>query len=442
MDAPEHLIPAALAAVEANRDEISAVARAIGARPELGFREFATADLVATRLRSLGLEPRTGLALTGVRADLTLGAPGPTVAILGELDALPVPDHPAADPATGAAHACGHHAQIAHLLGVAMALRSAGLERALAGRVVFIAAPAEEYVDLDWRSEQARAGRIEFLGGKPELIRLGVFDDVDMAIFIHASSSPEDRRLSIPNGSTGFVVKRTRFLGRAAHAAAAPEAGINALHAASLALTAVGMQRETFRDEDGVRVHSILTHGGDAVNVVPAQARLETYVRALTLDAMQDAAVKVDRSARGAALALGAALEIETLPGYLPLIQDPVLARRFGAQARAIVGEDGWALRPPTRASTDAGDLSQILPVLHPSTGGFGGAIHGASFHVTDEEAAYIDPTKALVATLVDLLADGAAGAWEVRAAARPRLTIPSYLELVRGLAGITQFQG
>ncbi|MGC8633757.1 MAG: amidohydrolase [Candidatus Limnocylindrales bacterium] len=442
MDAADHLISSALAAVDANWNEILDVAHAVWARPEMGFREYTTAALVADRLRALGLEPREGLALTGVRADLALGAPGPTVAILGEMDALPVPDHPAADPVTGAAHACGHHAQIAQLLGVATALHSAAVEGALTGRVAFIAVPAEEYVDLAWRSEQARAGRIEFLGGKPELIRLGVFDDVDMAMFIHASSSPEDRRLSIPSASTGFVVKRTRFLGRAAHAAAAPEAGINALHAASLALTAVGMQRETFRDEDGVRVHSIITHGGDAVNVVPAEARLETYVRALTLDAMQDAAAKVDRSARGAAVALGSGVEIETLPGYLPLIQDAVLARRFGAQARAIVGDDGWALRPPTKASTDAGDLSQVMPVLHPSAGGFGGAIHGASFRVLDEQSAYIDPTKALVATLVDLLADGAQGAREVLASAHPRLTIRGYLELVRGLAATERFQG
>jgi amidohydrolase len=441
VDDSQDLISRAVAAVDARRDDIIGVGRAIWAHPEIGFREFRTAAFVAEQFRALGLEPREGLAITGVRADLDLGSPGPTVAILGELDGLPVPDHPDADPATGVAHACGHHAQVAQMLGVAIALRQAGIEGRLAGRVAFLAVPAEEYVDLAWRSEQARAGRLEFLGGKPELLRLGVFDDVDMAMYIHATASPEDLRLSIPAGSTGFVVKRTRFLGRASHAAVAPEAGVNALHAASLALTAIGMQRETFRDEDRVRVHSILSRGGDAVNVVPAEARLETQVRGATVEAMLDAAQKTDRSLRAAALAIGAAVEIETLPGYLPLVQNPELAARFAARARAIVGDGGWTERPAIAASSDAGDLSQVMPLIHPSTAGFGGAIHGATFHVVDEAAAYLDPTKALVATVVDLLAGGGAGARDVLAASRPRLSIAAYLQLVRGMAGVRRFE-
>ncbi|MDA8201528.1 MAG: amidohydrolase [Chloroflexi bacterium] len=439
--APSAEVRESVAAVDAVAPGILDVARDIWAHPELGFREVRTAAVVADWLRALGLSPREGLALTGVRADLDLDRPGPTVAILGELDALPVPDHPAADRATGAAHACGHHAQIAQMLGVAAALVRSDLPARLAGRVAFIAVPAEEFVDLGWRQEQARAGRIEFLGGKPELIRLGVFDDVDMAMLIHASSSPEDRRLSIPAGSTGFVVKRTRFLGRAAHAAAAPDEGVNALHAASLALTAIGMQRETFRDEDRVRVHSILSRGGDAVNVVPAETTLETQVRAVALEAMQAAAGVTDRCLRAAALAIGTGVEIDTLAGYLPLVENPELARRFAAWAQAIVGEEGWAERPPIAASTDAGDLSQVMPLIHPSAGGFGGTIHGAAFHVVDENAAYLDPTRALVATVVDLLADGAAGARSVLGSSRPRLSIPEYLALVRGMSGTVRYE-
>ncbi len=442
MENVDRLVSDVVAAVDGLRDDIVAVARIVWAHPELGFREFQTAALVAERLRGLGLRPREGLAITGVRADIDFGAPGPTVAILGELDGLPVPDHPAADPSTGVAHACGHHAQIAHLFGVAAAILASGVSGELAGRLACIAVPAEEYVDLAWRSEQMRKGRIEFLGGKPELLRLGVFNDIDMALFIHASSSPDDRRLSLPAGSTGFVAKRTRFIGRAAHAAAAPQEGVNALHAATLALVALGLQRETFRDADSVRVHSILTDAGDAVNVVPAESRLETMVRALTIEALNDAAHKVDRSLQAGALALGATVEIETLPGYLPLVPDPELARRFRLRAIEIVGEDGWADRPAIAASTDAGDLSQVMPLIHPSTGGFGGTIHGATFHVVDEEAAYIDPTKALAATAVDLLADGAAGARAVLATAHPRLTVPQYLELLRGLSHSERFEG
>lgn len=429
------------ALVDAHAAEIVGTGERIWARPEPGFAEHETAALVADTLRGLGLAPREGLAITGVRADLDLGAPGPTVAILGELDALPVPDHPAADPVTGAVHACGHHTQVAHLLGAAAALREATADGGLAGRIAFIAVPAEEYVQLDWRAGLAREGKIEFLGGKAELVRLGVFDDVDLALFVHATASPSDRLLSMPHGSNGFVVKRSTFEGKAAHAAAAPDRGINALNAATLALQAMAMQRETFRDEDRVRVHGILTKGGDTINVVPAETRLETQVRALTLDALQDAAAKVDRSLHAGALAVGASVEIQTLPGYLPLRQDRGLADLFRANAIALVGEEGWVDAEPTAASTDAGDVSQLMPLIHPSTGGFGGTIHGADFHVTDRVAAYLNPTKAIAMTVVDLLSGDAAGARAVlEAAGRPPLTRDGYLALMRGLASTVRY--
>lgn len=427
---------ALLDALDRRQDAMVGVGRRIWSRAELGFRETATSALVAEELQALGLDPRDGLALTGVRADLELGGPGPTVAIIGELDGLPIPEHPDANPETGAVHACGHHAQLTQMLGVAMALTDASAaRRELAGRVVFFAVPAEEYVELEWRAEQAAAGRIEFLGGKPELIRLGLFDDVQMAMMVHATSLPEDRLLSIPAGSTGFLAKRARFIGRAAHAAVAPHAGVNALNAATLAMEAIALQRETFRERDMVRIHPILTRAGDAVNIVPADVRLQTFVRAITTAAMREAAGKVDRSLRAGAAAIGAGLEIETRPGYLPLLQDPALARLFRANGISLVGEDGWADTDPTFASTDAGDLSHLMPLLHPSGGGFGGTVHGADFSVVDETAAYLQPAKAMAMTLVDLLADGAAGAREILDTHQPALTREGYLDLVRGLA-------
>src|SRR5207302_9481909 len=122
--------------------------------------------------------------------------------------------------------------------------------------------------------------------------------------------------------ANGVVAKRARFIGRAAHAGAAPERGINALNAATLALQAIHMQRETFRDQDNIRVHPIVTHGGTTINVVPADVRLETFHRGASFEAIADAAAKVDRALRAGALSVGAGLEIETLPGYLPLLVD------------------------------------------------------------------------------------------------------------------------
>jgi amidohydrolase len=354
---------------------------------------------------------------------------------MGELDGLPVPDHPAADPHTGIAHACGHNAQLTHMIGVARALIETDAIAHLAGDLVFLAIPAEEYVDLEWRAEQARAGRIEFLGGKSELLRLGVFDDVDMAMMVHAVGRPEAGEFSISWVYNGLVAKRICFVGRAAHAGAAPHAGVNALNAASLALQAIAMQRETFRDEDHIRVHPILTRGGLAINVVPADVRLETFVRGATYAAIADADAKVDRALRAGAMAVGATIDIETLPGYLPLKVEPQLGAIFRENAKMLVGADAWRELPGTGASTDAGDLAHVMPVVHPNHGGFSGNNHSVDWKLTDPTLAYVSPAKALAWTLVDLLGDDAAEARRVLTNFQPIFSRDAYLAHMRGLA-------
>jgi amidohydrolase len=428
------------AAIDAASGELAAFGEDIFDHAELGFREQRTAAAVADKLRGIGLQPREGLALTGVKARLKGARPGPTVALLGELDGLPVAEHPRADPATGVVHACGHNAQLTHLVAVAQALVATDAAAHLAGDVVFLAVPAEEYVDLGWRSEQARAGRIEFLGGKAELLRLGELDDVDMAILVHGTGSRDDRQLSLRMAANGLVAKRARFIGRASHAGAAPERGINALNAATLALQAIHMQRETFRDEDHIRVHPILTHGGSTINVVPADVRLETFVRGATYSAIADAAAKVDRALHAGALAVGASVEIETLPGYMPLIVDPDLGAIFKRNALELVGDSGWAEMGPIAASTDAGDVSHVMPMLHPSHGGCRGTNHAADFEIDDPYVAYVQPAKAIAHTIVDLLADDAAEARRVLHGFRPRMTRANYLTHMRGLAGNVSF--
>ncbi|HEY3061603.1 MAG TPA: amidohydrolase, partial [Chloroflexota bacterium] len=347
MPGSESLKAAIAAVLDAAATELTAFGEDIFDHAEIGFREERTAACVADALRALGLQPREGLALTGVKARLAGAEPGPTIAVMGELDGLPVPDHRRADAMTGVVHACGHNAQLTHLVGVARALVQTDALAQLSGNVVFVAVPAEEYVDLEWRSDQAKQGKIEFLGGKAELLRLGELDDVDMAILVHGTGNLEDRQLSMRMSANGLVAKRARFIGRAAHAGAAPERGINALNAATLALQAIHMQRETFRDEDHIRVHPILTRGGSTINVVPADVRLETFVRGATHESIADAALKVDRALEAGALAVGASVEIETLPGYLPLIVDPELAALFKQNALRLVGQDGWAEAGP-----------------------------------------------------------------------------------------------
>jgi len=184
-------------AIDAHRDEILALGEDIRVHPELGFKEQRTAALVAERFAALGLAPQTGLALTGVKALLRGRGAGPTVAYLGELDSVLVADHPDADPRTGAAHACGHNAQIAALVALAYGLVESGAMAELDGAIALLAVPAEEYVEVEYRMGLREQGVIVFLGGKPELIRVGAFDDVQMALSTHLTSEDGPGRLGV-----------------------------------------------------------------------------------------------------------------------------------------------------------------------------------------------------------------------------------------------------
>ena len=431
------------AAIDRRAEEIIGLGEQIRKNPELGFKEVKTARLVEETMGRIGLAPKGGLALTGVRADVAgRGGDGPTFALLGELDALVVAGHPVADPQTGAAHACGHNAQVAGLLGAAMGLLDAQAFDHLAGRLVFFAVPAEEYGDVEWRVAQARAGRLEFLGGKPELLRLGHFDDVDLSMMIHMTSRTEDGKTGVPTSNNGCIVKTIRYVGRASHAGGAPHQGINALYAAQIGLAAINAIRETFRDEDTIRVHPIITHGGSQVNVIPGEVRLETYVRGRTVEAILDANKKVDRALRAGALALGAKVEIETLPGYMPMTCDPTMARMYREHMTPVVGEEHYRQIGHRTGSTDMGDLSMVMPVLHPYMGGATGSGHGADYQIVDEKLAYLGTAKALAAMAIDLLADGAAGAREVLKAAKPPMTREQYLTFQRGIAKREVYEG
>jgi amidohydrolase len=430
-------------AIDRRADEIVALGETIRRQPELGFKEVKTARLVEETLGRLGLAPKAGLALTGVRADLPgSGGDGPTFALLGELDALVVAGHPEADPHTGAAHACGHNAQVAGMLGAAMGLVDTKASAHLAGRVVFFAVPAEEYGDIEWRVGQARRGALEFLGGKPELLRLGHLDDVDLAMMIHLTSRPEDGLAGVPTSNNGCIVKTVRYVGKAAHAGGAPHLGVNALYAATVGLGAINAVRETFRDEDTIRVHPIITHGGSQVNVIPGEVRIETYVRGRSVEAILDAERKVDRAFKAGALALGATVEIETLPGYSPMQCDAIMTRYFRETAAALVGKAQYRPVGHRTGSTDMGDLSQVMPVLHPYMGGAQGSGHGADYAIVDKTLAYVTTAKALAAMAIDMLADGAQGARQVLAAARPPMTREAFLAFQRGIARREAYSG
>ncbi|MDA1347683.1 MAG: amidohydrolase [Chloroflexi bacterium] len=413
--------------------------------PEVGFLEAKTSALVGQKLNELGIAHESGIALTGIKGYIRGANPGPTVAIIGELDALRITGHPYSDPETGAAHACGHHGQIGALLGAAVALSAPGVRESLSGNVALIAVPAEEFIDIGYRWGLREEGTLGLLSGKQEFIRLGQFDDVDMAMMVHTSSSPEDARFSLGGTSNGHVAKYVEFIGRASHAGGSPEHGVNALQAAMVALNALNAQRETMRNEDAVRLHGIISAGGTSVNSVPADVRYEGRVRGRDFESITDASAKMDRCLRAGALATGAKVRIVTVAGYLPMLNDPVLVDMFRRRAGDLVGPARVAIQPEDRnrgGSTDMGDLSHLMPAIHPYTGAASGGGHGVDYLIDDYDQAVIRPAKAMAMMAVDLLSDNAVRAREVLAKSPPRMTKAEYLKLQYGRMSEELYEG
>lgn len=438
----QELKDAVCTAIEQRSEEITALGEYLWKNPELGYKEVKAAAAVEEKFRALGLEYRKGLARTGLKAKLKGRTEGPTVAVLGELDAVVCFDHPDADTTTGAAHCCGHNAQVAMMIGVAMGIVDAKANEYLDGNIVFLAVPAEEYVEIDFRQRMRIDGKIRFLGGKQELLHLGEFDDIDMAMMCHSESETLGRIIRVPGegtGSNGFVGKSIRYVGKEAHAGGMPHYGINALNAAVLGLMGIHANRETFKDADAIRVHPIITKGGELVNIVPADVRMETYVRGRSMEAIMDASKKVNRSLEAGALAVGAKVEIDEIPGYLPLQNNQDMARLFRANAAAIVGSDNVEDARFMSGSTDMGDITHILPGIHPSIGGIQGSVHARDYMIVDPHMAYIVPAKVMAMTVIDLLWGSAEAARQVVANFKPVTSKEGYFAMWENLLGGTK---
>lgn len=443
LDAAEQKI---IDTIDANREEIIAFARDIYTHAELGYKEYRTAEKFAEFMKKLGLRTQEHIALTGVKAYLNEEKKDElSLALIGELDALRIPEHKYANPETQGAHCCGHHAQMTGVIGAALALAVPEVREQLGGQVIFFAVPAEEYGEIEFKNQLTAEGKIKYGGGKCELIRIGAFDEIDLDLVHHTG----DADISVGSGTNnGFVSKVIRYKGKAAHAAGSPQLGINALNAASLGLSALAYQRETFRDQDHVRVHPIMTKGGNLVNVVPDEAVIETLVRAANKDAIIDAAEKTDRAFRAGALAVGAECEITTMPGYLPTIACEAnpeilaaaeIASQSSAKAYEIVKQD---VNFHSGGSTDVGDVEHIQPVLNFQTGGKVSGLHSVDFDIVDEELAYIVTAKIFALSAYRLLKDGAAAAKKIVADYRPRMTKEEYIEYMDSFIKTETFRG
>lgn len=174
--------------IDDNRETIVEFARDIYDHAELGYKEFRTSKKFVDFMKSLQLPVQTDLAITGAKAYLNKEKAGnASLALIGELDALRIPQHAHANQETQAAHCCGHHAQLAGVIGAALALTDAEVAQKLDGQVIFFATPAEEYGEIEFKNQLIADGRIAYGGGKCELIRIGAFDDVDVALAHHIS---------------------------------------------------------------------------------------------------------------------------------------------------------------------------------------------------------------------------------------------------------------
>ena len=416
------------AAIDANAEKIINIGETIWKNPEPGYREYKTAALTADVLRSLGLPTREGLGITGVRGDMTFSEAGPTIAILGELDSLILPTHPECDPETGAVHSCGHNASMAGMLGAAIGLSAAGVKDDLCGKIAFVATPAEECIEIEKRLAMISEGVISSIGGKGELIRKGVFDDVSLACMLHSGGA------YAYGTHNGFITKKVTFKGFSCHAAS-PGSGINALHAMTLAQNAVGLLRERWAGMNPtVRIHGIVTAGGDAVNIIPDKCKMEFLVRANKIETLKVLHKEFDRAMCGAAMAVGAGVEIETLPGYMPQYDDNELENFYCEAAAKLdpeVPNHGSIARC---SSTDMGDLSTIMPTLHGYTAGASGTSHGVSYTIADKQRAYVVNAKILASIVIDLLADNAGAARRIALKREGKLSVKEYIALADSL--------
>jgi metal-dependent amidase/aminoacylase/carboxypeptidase family protein len=198
-----------------------------------------------------------------------------------------------------------------------------------------------------------------------------------------------------------------------------------------LGLTAIDMQRETFKDSDNIRIHPIITKGGDLVNIVPADVRVETYVRGKNVPAILAACKKVDRSLKAGALAFGAEVDIRTLPGYLPNSNEPDVTEFHRKNLASLVGDEAVKVSTEhSTGSTDMGDISALMPAIHAYSGGVTGQGHTKDYVIVDPYVAYVVPAKAMAMTAIDLLVNGAAEGLRIKGQFKPLFNKESYLKM------------
>ncbi|MDQ0882260.1 M20 family metallopeptidase [Peribacillus sp. V2I11] len=318
-------------AVDARDAQLRELALNIHAHPELSFHEYKAVKWLMEPLKKAGFSIEKGVANleTSFRATWEGDHGGPTIAILAEYDAL-----------AGLGHGCGHNIIGTSAIGAALALKDAHPD--LPGKIVVLGTPAEEEG-----------------GGKILMVEDGIFDHVDVAMMCH----PQKQSMVL-RGGLACVDASFRFYGKASHASSAPEKGISALDAVINTFVAINSLRQFFKDD--VRIHGIITKGGDATNVVPAYCEAEFLLRASTVEELNVVREKVYAAARHATKALGARIEITEGLIYAERNNNIALAALFKDNLE-MLGE--VVCDPPAKGgigSSDIGNVGQVTATIHP----------------------------------------------------------------------------
>jgi amidohydrolase len=362
--------------VDAQHQSLTELSLRLHANPELGFQETRAAGWLTDYLAQNGFSIELGICELATAFRGGYGEGGPVVAILAEYDALPK-----------LGHACGHNLIAASAVGAAIACKP--LISQLGGSVFVIGTPAEE-----------------IYGGKVMMAERGAFGGVDSAMMVHPGTHD--------TATTQALACQTidvEFWGRAAHAAAHPEAGINALEAMVQSFNALNSLRQHIRDRS--RIHGIITDGGEAANVVPAHSAGTFIVRAEDTDYLNELKERVLNCFRGAATATGARLEYRwSEVVYAAMRNNLTLARLFKQNMESLGRRIKLSDPDCAFGSTDMGNVSQLVPSIHPEVAiaPVGVSVHSPEFALAAASEAgsqgFLDAAKAMAMTVVDLVAN------------------------------------
>lgn len=369
--------------------EVYDFAKDIYKHPELGYKEFRTSEKIKTYLKKYKKDIKfTNFAKTGFKFTLnTKDKKSLSMAYIVEIDAVYAPSHFHADANTGAAHNCGHYSQIGIGLALFRALIENNVYEDFDYDISFVFTPAEEYLDLNYRQKLIDAGEIVYFGGKPEAMRLNVFDEFDFALASHSMGGNYQRRsIEVNSNLAGFLYKKYLFKGKASHAGFNPFVAKNAYSMSTLFNVGLGLMRQQLDEKEMIRINPIVMQSNMSTNVIPNSIQVGTDLRGQRIEYMKDVANRLDSVAKGSAMSLQGEVEIETEMGYLPLIQDRYLSSFVIDTFDEFSEIEEIFNERPTSAAGDLGDLSYMIPCSQIGYSGFSGTIHGDDFIEDDPE--------------------------------------------------------